>query len=98
MQRTYRANLSMATCETERGQSAVGCRPLPSRRIAPHHRNSNFTCVTKSVAWNFRSTELENGVERKRTTFLTRRCGVGEIAGWTCGRQANAAIPKGRHW
>ena len=40
--------------------------------------------IAESGTWNFRSTELEDGVERKRRTVFTRRCGVGEIAGWTC--------------
>ena len=62
-------------------------------RNPAHHCDFDFAGVAKSRAWNFRSTELEDGVERKRRTVFTRRCGVGEIAGWTCGRQANAVIP-----
>ena len=65
-------------------------------RIASHHRDFDFAGVAESSAWNFRSTELEDGVERKRRTVLTRRCGVGEIAGWTCGRQASAVVPADR--
>ena len=37
--------------------------------------------ITEGGAWNFRSTELEDGIERKRRTLFTRRRGVGEIAG-----------------
>src|SRR6266481_2612467 len=96
MQHSYRANLSMATCETERGQSAVGCRPLPSRRVPSYHWDLDLAGHAKIGAWNFRSTELEDGITRTRRTVFTRRCGVGEIAGWTCRRQANAAIPANR--
>jgi methionyl-tRNA synthetase len=48
--------------------------------------------VTTSGAWNFRSAELEDGLERKRRTVLTRRRGVGEIAGRIRRRQTSAAL------
>ena len=48
--------------------------------------------MPRSGAWNFQSTQLEDGVERKGRTVLSRRCGVGKIAGWSRSRQANAAV------
>ena len=74
-------------------QKASRSRFVHVGRISSHHRDLNFASVAKSGAWNFRSTELEDGVERKRRTVLTRRRGVGEIAGWTCSRQAGAVVP-----
>ena len=61
-----------------------------------HHGDFDFASVAEGGARNFRSTELEDGVERKRRTILTRRCGVGKIAGWTCRRQTGAAVPADR--
>ena len=49
-----------------------------------HHRDFDFAGVAESGAWNFRSTQLEDGIERKRGTVFTRGRGVGEIAGRTC--------------
>src|SRR5439155_23786310 len=71
-------------------------RALCSRRVASGHRDFDFASVTESCAWNFRSTELEDGVTRKRGTIFPRRRGVGEIAGRTCGRQTGAVIPTDR--
>src|SRR4029453_5157919 len=89
----------MAACKTEREQSTTRCRPLSSRRISAYHRDFDFTGVAEGGAWNFRSTELEDGVERKRGTLFARRRGVGEIAGWARGREANAAISAdGESW
>ena len=61
-----------------------------------HYRNFDFASVAESGAWNFRSTELENGVERKRRTVFTRRRGVGEIARWTRCRQTSAVVSADR--
>jgi cysteinyl-tRNA synthetase len=49
-----------------------------------------------SGAWNFRSTKVEDGVERKRRALLTDGCRVGEIAGWACRRQAGATVSADR--
>ena len=35
--------------------------------------------LPKCSAWNFRSTELEDGVQRQRRAVLTRGCRVGEL-------------------
>ena len=64
-----------------------------SRGVTSHHCDFGFAGFAEGGAWNFRPTELENGVERKRRTLFTRRRGVGEIAGRTYGRQTGAAIP-----
>ena len=61
--------------------------------IAPHHCDLDFAGDAESGAWNFRSTQLEDGVEWKRRTILTRRRGVGEVAGRTYCRQTGALIP-----
>ena len=64
--------------------------------VSAHHCDLDFAGVAESSTWNFRSTELENGVKRKRRTVLTRRCRVGEAAGWTCGWETSAIIPADR--
>ena len=93
MQSADRAEPTLGTGKAESKQQTLDSRSLSPGRISPHHRDLDFAGVAESGAWNFRSTELEDGIERKRRTVLTRRCGVGEIAGRTCGRQANAVIP-----
>src|SRR5205809_7591179 len=66
---------------------------LHARRIAPDHSDFDFTGVAEGGAWDFRSTELENRVERKRRTVLTRRCGVGKISRRAYRRQTSAVVP-----
>ena len=50
----------------------------------------------ESGAWNFRPTELEDGVEREGRKVLAERCGVGKTAGWACSWQTGAAVPANR--
>ena len=52
-----------------------------ARRIAPDHCDFDFAGASKSSARNFRSAQLENGIERKRRTIFTRGRRVGEVAG-----------------
>ena len=53
----------------------------------------DFAGDAESGAWNFRPIELEDGVERKGRAVLACGRGVGEIAGWPCGRQTGAVVP-----
>ena len=59
---------------------ATGFCPLLCRRVASHHCDLDFAGIAACGAWDFRSTELEDGVERQRRAVLTQRRGVGEIA------------------
>src|SRR5947207_13010074 len=88
----------MATCETEGEQSTGRCRPLPSRRVSADHRDFDFAGFAESGARNFRSTELEDGVERKRRAVSSRRCDVGWFTGWASRRQTAAVVSVDRHY
>src|SRR5439155_12691533 len=87
----------MGSGEVSNYERRIAGHALHARRIAPHHSDFNFTGVAASGAWNFRSTKLEDGVERKRRAVLTRRRGVGETAGWPRGRQAGAVVSADRN-
>src|SRR5262245_17500907 len=88
----------MGSRESSRDRSKGGTirSPLCSCRVTSHHRNSDFTRNTESSAWNFRSTELEDGIERKGRAVFTRRREVGKAAGWACRRQTNPVVPADR--
>jgi hypothetical protein len=43
---------------------------LSPHRIAPHHRDFDFAGIAEGGAWDFRSVELEDGVEWKRRTVF----------------------------
>src|SRR5204863_9842254 len=60
------------------------------------HCHFDFPGVAAGGTRNFRSTQLADGIERKRRTVFSRERTVGEIAGWTCGRQTSAAVPADR--
>ena len=71
--------------KTQTKTRAISLMPFfTSRGITSHHRDFDFAGVAESGAWNFRSAQLEDGIERKRGTIFTRGRGVGEIAGRTC--------------
>src|SRR5215510_10197313 len=86
----------MGSGEVGNCERRIACNAVHACGISPHHCYFDFTGVAESSARNFRSTELEDGVERKGRALFTRRRGVGEITGRPCRRQTAALISADR--
>ena len=80
----------------EKQAEKLDCSPVSTRRIPSYHRDPHLANSPRRRSRNFRSAQLEDGVEREGRTFLVRRCGVGEVAGRTRCRKTDAVVSADR--